>query len=641
MGIFEEMRVKQMKGKLIRQVTAALLLGGVCWGGTAFAAPSGSLDEYKLDDVVVTAERIPTAKMDTPANVTVITAKEIEENHYSDVAEALSHVNGVVLGRQGSADVPQINGDERVVIMVDGRRLNNDQGLSSGKGRADLKMLPSLKNVDRIEVVQGGGSALYGSDAVGGVINIITKKGKEARTTLDLNTGSWGTHNYEITNEGSDGTLSWMMTAGIQKQGYYNYKMNGASNHAPHSDYSNNSFSLRLDDKLDASSSATFVMEHKSIHYDQFHNVINNAYYSDAMQNELFNNYAISYQFKENKSTPGFVRVFDNYRSANYTSHYNTRLYGIDYQNGWDLGKNNRMIAGLEWHESKSSNKADGYENKEITNKAIYLQDTMKLDNKWSFVPGIRLDHHNMFGNHWTPKAALNYKANDKTQLYASWGRVFRAPTSDDLYWYQDFGYGMYNMYGNPNLKPETGYTETLGVNHQFDKNTSINASIFKSELHDAIYWLPDVNYNYSAQNVSSEKKHGLEISFKKKADNVWSYDVGYSYIHTEADNNSSVAAAGKNREPNGYRFGVHYTKGPWKSNLYGTVGSGLDTKFYLTRSYAIFDFNVSYDFNQQTTMYFKINNLTNQEYSEYPGVQGNRYPAAGRFFQIGMTYSF
>ena len=226
MGILGEMKAKQGENRLAKQVVAAVLLGGVCWGNTAFAATTAgaSLDEYTLDDVVVTAERIPTQKMDTPANVEVVTAQEIAANHYNDLTEALSHVNGVVMGRQGSADVPQINGDERVVIMVDGRRLNNDQGLSSGKGSADLKMLPSLKNVERIEVVQGGGSALYGSDAVGGVINIITKKGKEARTTLDLNTGSWGTHNYEITNEGSDGTLSWMITAGIQKQGYYNYR---------------------------------------------------------------------------------------------------------------------------------------------------------------------------------------------------------------------------------------------------------------------------------------------------------------------------------------------------------------------------------------------------------------------------------
>ncbi len=180
---------------------AALLISGVSYGHAWAAAEEGTVEErpadaYTMDDVIVTAERVPTSRMDTPANVSVITAEEIEANHYGSVAEALEHVNGVFVSGGGSSNNEEvrINGDERVVIMVDGRRINNDQG-SMTRASANLESIASMKNIERIEVVKGGGSALYGSDVVGGVINIITKKGDSLRTTLDVNAGSWGTYN--------------------------------------------------------------------------------------------------------------------------------------------------------------------------------------------------------------------------------------------------------------------------------------------------------------------------------------------------------------------------------------------------------------------------------------------------------------
>ena len=92
-----------------------------------------------------------------------------------------------------------------------------------------------------------------------------------------------------------------------------------------------------------------------------------------------------------------------------------------------------------------------------------------------------------------------------------------------------------------------------------------------------------------------------------------------------------------------GYRFGVHYKNRNFKANLLGTLNSGLDRRCYTASSYTLIDFNTSYSFDKQTTIYFKINNLLNQEYQEYPGdVSLSKYfPGSGRFFQVGVTYSF
>ena len=282
------------KKRLTAQIMLAVFCGSFCCGGTALAADAAASDGAAvpsavqdtgndLGETVVTAERIPSKKMETPANAVIITAKEIEANHYQTAEEALQHVNGVVVNTQsmGAQSLVHLNGDDRVVILVDGQRMNNDQG-QTGRASADLSMLPSVKNIERIEVVKGGASAIYGSDAVGGVINIITKKGKESKTTLDMNTGSWGTHNYEITTEGSDGSLSWFLTGGVQKRGYFSYKADGSNHRMPGSDYNNNSFSLRLDDKLDDSSSVQLGIL-------QYHPLAEDDYWVDGPASAAYN----------------------------------------------------------------------------------------------------------------------------------------------------------------------------------------------------------------------------------------------------------------------------------------------------------------------------------------------------------------
>ena len=193
----------------------------------AFADPSQSIyddEEFPpryldFDQFVITADRTPVNKWTTPSNIITITDRDIEENHYQNLAEALNHVNGVIV--PAGINVPIINGFEKVLILVDGHQLYND-----GVGYRDtveLSAIPSMKNIKRIEIVKGGGSALYGSDAVTGIINIITKKGERAETTFDINAGSWRQRNYEITNQGVKGDFGWFITGGIHESNPYNY----------------------------------------------------------------------------------------------------------------------------------------------------------------------------------------------------------------------------------------------------------------------------------------------------------------------------------------------------------------------------------------------------------------------------------
>ena len=641
---------KKLNKKAVCRLIMGLTLSSCCLLSQALVAEAEELEEYSLDDIVVTAEREHDKQMETPAAQEVVTAEDIEANHYNSVAEAMSHVSGVVAGTTGNSDIVTINGDERVLILVDGQRVNVDQGAVLGKSSASLQMLPSLKNVERIEVVRGSGSALYGADAVGGVINIVTKTVKEMQTTLDVNAGSWGTYNYELTNGGSDGTFSWFVDAGLEKQNHVNYKMHGTSHKAPHSDSDNNRFSINLKNQFDKSSSLVLNYNHRTVHRNMYYNAINGlSDEGDGLWSENYNNASLQYNFKENQTVPGYVRFFSNSRisrndaeNIGNCSNFRTRTIGADYQNAWKLGANT-LIAGAEWHKSNSSSTppaGGGYDDKTLKTLSVFLQDTWQIGKKWSLLPGIRFEHHNVFGSQWVPKVAVNYNANDKTQVFASWGKVFRAPTADDLYSDLD-GMGK----GNPDLKAETGHTETIGFTHKFSKNSTVKLSLFKSVLNNAIEWV-SVPSIYSPVNVSEEKRRGLDLSYTHKLSKMWSLDVGYSYLSQKAGSSSTTGAAGLNKQPNAYRFGIKYQQGPWKSNIYVKNISGLDDRYFLNHHYTLIDFNISYDFNKQGTVYFKVYNLTDQEYSTYMTTgdgMGNylAHPGQGRFFQIGVTYTF
>ena len=166
------------KVQSLRNAVMVSLLAGttVVWGGTVFAQED--LQEFALDDMVVTATRTESKMVDVPVNATVISAEKIADRHYLDVADALKDVPGATVIYSGEgADEKKIilNGDERVLVLVNGRRVNFDVGTMS-RASYDLNQIPDVSLIERIEVVKGHGGALYGSDAVGGVVNIITKK---------------------------------------------------------------------------------------------------------------------------------------------------------------------------------------------------------------------------------------------------------------------------------------------------------------------------------------------------------------------------------------------------------------------------------------------------------------------------------
>ena len=596
-----------------------------------------------LDQFVITADRTPVNKWTTPSNVITITDKDIEANHYQTLAEALNHVNGIIV--PVGSNIPIINGFEKVLILIDGHRLYND-GVEY-RDTVELSAIPSMKNIKRIEIVKGGGSALYGSAAVSGIINIITKKGERNETTIDFNSGSWHQHNYTVTNQGLVGDFGWFITGDLHESNPYSYPGNVnfmTNNDVTYSDRNDRAFTGRFDYKFDDRNSLTLSGHHIFNKYGQFIKNYNDNH-NDSTKYMKYTNISLVYNFKENSQTPGWLRYFNDSKFRDGYYRYKDprsfkgiskfRVQGVDYQNSWMLGVN-KIVTGVEWHQISTSHYSWDREKKTLYNRALYLQDTVNVGKKWKFLPGLRYDDNSEFGHQLSPKIAANYRADEKTKIYASWGRVFNAATPFQLY------ANTSSAKGNSNLKPEKGHTGILGMEREFGSNISMNLNFFYANLKDAI----DIDDNDNFTNLNEQKSRGVEATLKQKIDDNWSFNVGYNFTRFEGIDELDDSFV---QPRNTYRVGFHYNKGIWNANLLGIMGyGGLSSgKYFDSSKYAIVDFNIGCNVNENTTVYFKANNLTNQNYSYYgksyddDGEISYSYHSPGRSFIVGAEIKF
>lgn len=304
----------------------------------------------------------------TGGDVNVIRREEIERRHYTDIADAIKRLPGVQVsgpgyrgGEYGYSNFNthvSINGDERVVILVDGRRIDNDassfggaSGINNAKSMVALHTITNIANVETIEVIKGPGASIYGADATGGVINIITRKGSaKSAVAMDIAGGSWGKRKYAMTASGADGQggLRYFLSLNRDESGDTEYK-DGVMNRTYrflNTRYNENGASLRLDKDFDAQRSLRFSYNYNDSRthypitapdYTTYQRLWDGGLYSDYLNklsyrapgyrnwfwldaalgsyNETRSNALdLTYTFRRDGGMDSFVRVFKDYR---------------------------------------------------------------------------------------------------------------------------------------------------------------------------------------------------------------------------------------------------------------------------------------------------------------------------------------
>ena len=337
----------------------------------------------------------------------------------------MQRVSGVSINDMvpGISSYVKLNGDDRVLILVDGQSLANAQGAGYGRGSVDLANLPGVGAIDHIEVTKGSGSVRYGSGAVGGVINIVTKKRRPQRVVPRRLHRLVGHARLYADQQRPVGQDQLLISGDMERRQYYASRT--ASNaDKSRGDIAKESLSLRLDQDLTDDTSLTFKAYHQTYHG---HGSTFLGSYSTSLPKELqkerlsgwylsankpierlINNYSLTYNFKKNQAQPGFFRYFNDYQRTYWTNHYFTRTQGFEWQNNWQVGRHH-ITAGAEWTEDMGTNYEANYIDKRRHNTALYTEDAMNFG-KLTVTPGLRIDDNSTYGTHQTPRLAMNYK---------------------------------------------------------------------------------------------------------------------------------------------------------------------------------------------------------------------------------------
>ncbi|MBQ3540604.1 MAG: TonB-dependent receptor [Phascolarctobacterium sp.] len=653
------MQKKMSKGMLM----AVLICGSI---SVLNVASAEEMQTFEMDEFVVTASRVATSKVDTPANISVISAEDIADKNYSNVQEVLADTEGVNIlggGSKGSIngeDQIMINGDTRVLVLVDGRRMN-----VGSTGKTSANWLPPANAIERVEVLKGGGSALYGSDAVGGVINIITKKGAElgSQVTLKAVGGSWGTEQYGLTASGSnDKGLGVFISANKERRGNFDYKnQHGDVVEMKNSGYNTEGVNLKLDQTVGDDDRITFAFEHNNteggVPYDTMYGFLE----TDRFK-RLNNNVSLRYDWNETAENSGYFQVYKNYQHARFlsvagsakNSDFTDETIGFTMQQNLRINDNNELTVGAEYYKTEVENKDYVNGKNSVNNKAIYLEERWKVSDTWQVNTGLRYDEHNRYGEELTPKVALNKKVNDDSNVYVSWGKVFKAPTVDQLY----YRTGLPDMpAGNPDLNPEKGDVWTLGANTKIGEKTELAASFYYCDIDNAIVDNQDYRGDHKFINANKEKRRGMEISVNHKFDEHLSGCASYTYMEIKQDNGNGFNR-NSNEKPNTYRAGLKYKNAGWTYNADVTAVSGQQVKVdgwkgYTDRNYFVLDLGVQYKVRDNLKLFANAYNVTNARYQEVGGIFSGAYydtlgldgqawyPMPSRSFIIGAEYKF
>ena len=653
---------KMSKGMLM----TALICGAVYIGVTPVYA--NDVQEFTLDEYVVTAARTETKLVDTPANISVVDAKTIEERHYQDVSEVLKDVPGANVIDTGTGAYEKkvtLNGDERVLILVDGRRMNFDMGTMTRSGY-DMSQLPDASLIERIEVLKGAGGALYGSDAVGGVINIITKKADRNFGKVSIGYGSMGAKDYGAMYSIKEGKTGVSVSASKYKQDYYKYKDVKSQNTTRWpiaSSYENEKVSMKLNQEINDSSNLEVGYDYSN--FEGKNPATAQAYYANNLDKKTENLYA-KYDWALSNNDKGYLQVYhneleyDNVGIDPYDPSWSSfgfmkeKTNGVDLQQEFTVSSDNKIVVGASYRKSDVNTKGDNNYDESINNLAVFVNNTWEFAPTWTLNVGARYDNHSEAGNETTLSSGLNKKFNDDSHAYINWGQVFRAPTTDDLF------YDSWMGKGNRDLKPETGNTWTIGYNQRLNNKTDFGINYFENDLKDAIDWQTTVDdngtpndyyddiYDSKVNNVSRQKKRGMELTINHKLNENTDLIASYTYIRVK-NNEGMGFIRDWNYMPNTYRLGINYHDGKWISNVWLRAGSGCDTVHagynsgYVENSFVTVDMSITYKATKDLSFYAKGYNLFNEAYAEQAGVSSGSYmyPAQSRRFSVGAEYKF
>ncbi len=528
-------------------------VGFLFWAAlTTAVAQADPGDETQIENVVVTATMTEKMVKDAPGAVEIISEREIVEMNAQTVAEALEEAAGLIMttetGRQMRPSI-RGTGNLHTLVLIDGRRIS-----AGFKDLGGLEQIP-VDLVKRIEILRGPAAALYGSDAIGGVVNIITKRPPE---TLALGaTAQYGQTTYKQGDEGagtahvgsSVGRFGFLLAGGYrEKIGYDRDGVAPSDQDTVRLKSAGGRFSYRLGDGHELlagfeSVDRTAIGLRDMEGLDRERNAVDRTHsffleYDGKITAD--SNLMVRVNRSEHESdtdvspatTPIAGAIGDESDSQRVLEQVEARYSSL-------LGDRHLLTVGGEYREESREDES-GLDDR-IENASVYVQDEYRIFDPLSLVATLRMDEHSEFGNQWTPRAAAVYRILDNLRLKAGYGMGFRAPGFMELYipTYMKRGKEIYEP--NANLEPEESESWEAGIEGEY-RDFQARVTGFRNEIEnliEAVYYKSTGTGSakksyYKYQNISEATMSGVEFECRWKLPLGFDLTGNLTYLDTE-----------------------------------------------------------------------------------------------------------
>ena len=465
-----------------------------------FAAETSLDEQLKLSTIVVTSSRQPQLQQDTTTATAVFTRADIQRLQPSTVVDLLDRIPGVQMtqsGGRGSMTGLYIRGTKssQSLVLIDGVRING-----ADSGSAALEAL-AVDQIERIEVLRGARSAIYGADAIGGVVQIFTRRGEAdgLRARVHVGYGTEATWERSLGLSGGNADTRFNLSISSDETDGINRTRETTAPDNDRDAYRNTSLSLnvnhRFSDGVDVG--ASLLDQRGESEFDQSWSgdypyndfqLSTVALYANLQVSDLWLS-RLELGHAENRS---WTRFDDNPGS----SAFNTYRDSLAWLNTLQLTPEQQLLVGLDGYRERLNGNSSFAETSRW-NRAVFLQH--RYDHaRFSTELGVRHDDNELFGSENTLSAALTWRLNLDNDLILSYSEGFRAPTFVDLY---------YPGYDNPALQPETSKSYELQWRSRLGPNTELQASIYRTDIDNAI----TLDSSWTPQNIGAARVNGLE----------------------------------------------------------------------------------------------------------------------------------
>ena len=597
-------------------------------------------------EVVVTANRVETPTNEIATSVTVITGRELEQAKKTTVIEALREVLGLSIlqsGPAGSSASVMLRGanSEHTLVMIDGVEVNDPITPSRTYDFSHLM----VDGIERIEILRGPQSTLYGSDAMAGVINIITKKGQgKPKFHLSSLGGSYRTFSGTAGLTGSMKKLHYSVwTSSLSSRGFSaaNDTLEG---NTEADGYKNLSLSASADyqasDNIDLDFLAKFIDTRSDI--DNFGSAFGDDPNNVQKYQSLFLKGHIRGLFLKNrweqKLTLSHIasnRETENPEDERHPydsdrSQYKSRLNKLDWQNNFFLHETNTLTLGAEHQEEQGESfyhaesmwgpSTSLFPLKKAHNTGVYIQDQLRLAGKFFLTAGIRLDNHSQSGLSATHRIApAVFIRQTSTKLKATYGTGFKSPSLYQLY----APGNSWGPIGNENLKPEETASWDLGIEQAlWDGKIRVGGTYFSSRYENLI----DYDYTEGYINIARASSKGVEFLLEIEPAENLAFSASYSHIEAK-DKNTGEALLRRPKDKFTAKLNVRFAaKGRIVLSL-THLGARVDQEWIdwiATRArmapFTLLNAVGSYDILPNIQLFLRLDNILDQRYELIKG---------------------